>query len=67
MVRVMHSAEVPVHRGERDSVCVDIESGRHAEVFIGNGFSSLTTQVIALRLRQNLKFGGHHVVCIEAR
>ena len=51
MVRVTHSGEVPIQWGERDwSVCVDVELGRHAEVFIGNGFSSLTTQVIALRL-----------------
>jgi len=49
------SAEVPVHWpcGERDwSVCVGVEPGRHAELFIRNEFSSLTTQVIALRLRR---------------
>ena len=51
MLRVTHSAEVPIQWGERDwSVCVDVELGRRAEVFIGNGFSSLTTQIIALRL-----------------
>ena len=51
MLRVTHSAEVPIRWGERDwSVCVDVELGRRAEVFIGNGFSSLTSQVVALRL-----------------
>jgi len=51
MLRVTHSADVPIRWGERDwSVCVDVELGRRAEVFIGNGFSSLTSQVVALRL-----------------
>ena len=51
MLRVTHSADVPIAIGERDfSVCVDVELGRRAEVFIGNGYSSLSTQIIALRL-----------------
>ena len=51
MLRVTHSGDVPIAKGERDlSVCVDVELGRRAEVFIGNGYSSLSTQVIALRL-----------------
>jgi hypothetical protein len=51
MVRVTHSGDLPIARGERDwTVCVDVELGRRAEVFIGNGYSSLSTQVIALRL-----------------
>jgi len=51
MLRVTHSAEVPITAGERDwSVCVDVELARRAEVFIGNGYSSLSTQVVALRL-----------------
>jgi hypothetical protein len=32
------------------AVCVDVELARRAEVFIGNGYSSLSTQVVALRL-----------------
>ncbi|KAF8160619.1 hypothetical protein B0H34DRAFT_653897 [Crassisporium funariophilum] len=51
MLRVTQSADVPIEHGERDwAVCVDVELARRAEVFIGNGYSSLTTQVIALRL-----------------
>jgi hypothetical protein len=51
MRRVTHSADVPIQWGERDfAVCVDVELGARAEVFIGNGYSSLSTQVIALRL-----------------
>ncbi|KAF8971133.1 hypothetical protein BDZ97DRAFT_1341378 [Flammula alnicola] len=51
MLRVTHSAEVPIKWGERDlSVCVDVELASRAEVFIGNGYSSLSTQVVALRL-----------------
>lgn len=51
MLRVTHSGDVPIAKGERDwSVCVDVELARRAEVFIGNGYSSLSTQVIALRL-----------------
>ena len=50
MLRVTHSGDVPISRGERDySVCVDVELGRRAEVFIGNGYSSFSTQIVALR------------------
>lgn len=31
-------------------VCVDVELARRATVFIGNGYSSLSTQIAALRL-----------------
>lgn len=51
MRRVTHSGKVPVKWGEGDwAVTVDVELARRAEVFIGNGFSSLSTQVVALRL-----------------
>ncbi|KAF9462281.1 hypothetical protein BDZ94DRAFT_1219994 [Collybia nuda] len=51
MRRVTHSGKVPVKWGEADwAVTVDVELARRAEVFIGNGFSSLSTQVVALRL-----------------
>ena len=51
MSRVTHSGDLPIAKGQRDwSVCVDVELGRRAEVFIGNGYSSLSTQIIALRL-----------------
>lgn len=40
-----------MRNGERDwKVAVDIELARRAEVFIGNGYSSLTSQIVALRL-----------------
>lgn len=51
MKLVTHSGMLPVHRGERDwKVAVDVELARNAEVFIGNGYSSLTSQIVALRL-----------------
>jgi len=51
MKRVTHSGNVPVGWGEADwAVGVDVELARRAEVFVGNGFSSLSTQVLALRL-----------------
>lgn len=51
MLHITHSGDIPIAKGERDwSVCVDVELARRAEVFIGNGYSSLSTQVIALRL-----------------
>ncbi|KAF8893386.1 hypothetical protein BD779DRAFT_1609766 [Infundibulicybe gibba] len=51
MARITHSAMVPIHWGEADySVAVDVELARNAEVFIGIGYSSLSTQVIALKL-----------------
>lgn len=56
MLQVTHSAEVPIGWHERDwSVCVDVELGRRAEVFIGNGYSSLSTQIVALRLADGSK------------
>ncbi|KAF5328865.1 hypothetical protein D9619_011725 [Psilocybe cf. subviscida] len=57
MHRVTTSTDVGLRRGERDwAVCVDVELGRRAAVFVGNGFSSLSTQVVALRLGS--KVGG---------
>lgn len=54
MLRITHSGDLPIAKGERDwSVCVDVELARRAEVFIGNGYSSLSTQIIALRLGDN--------------
>jgi hypothetical protein len=51
MKKVTHSGLVPVWWGEADwAVGVDVELARRAEVFVGNGFSSLSTQVLALRL-----------------
>jgi hypothetical protein len=51
MKRVTHSGMLPIHLGEADfAVAVDVELARNAEVFIGNGFSSLSSQVLALRL-----------------
>lgn len=48
---VTHSGMVPVSWGERDfKVAVDIEIARHAAVFIGNGYSSLSSTIMALRL-----------------
>jgi hypothetical protein len=42
---------LPIKLGEADfAVAVDVELARNAEVFIGNGFSSLSSQVLALRL-----------------
>jgi len=58
MFRVAHSAEVATQRGKRDwSICVDIVLGRRAVVFIWNGFSSLTTERVALRFSDE---GGLH-------
>jgi len=51
MKRVTHSGLLPIRWGEGDwAVAVDVELGRRADIFIGNGFSSLSTQIIALRL-----------------
>jgi len=51
MRRTTHSDMVPIHWGESDwKVPVDVELARRAEVFIGIGYSSLSTQVLALRL-----------------
>ncbi|KAK7045565.1 hypothetical protein VNI00_007397 [Paramarasmius palmivorus] len=46
-----HTGQIPVHRGELDfAVAVDVELARQADVFIGNGYSSLSSQIVALRL-----------------
>jgi len=51
ILQITQSSDVPIQRGERDwSVCVDVELARRAAVFIGNGYSSLSTQIVALRL-----------------
>ncbi|KAG6844627.1 hypothetical protein H0H87_005484 [Tephrocybe sp. NHM501043] len=51
MKRVTHSGQVPIRWREADwAVMVDVELARRAEIFIGNGYSSLSTQVVALRL-----------------
>lgn len=51
MRRVTHSGMVPMGWGEKDwAVAVDVELARKAAVFVGTGYSSLTTQIIALRL-----------------
>lgn len=51
MKLVTHSGQVPVRWGENDfQVAVDVELGRRAEVFIGNGYSSLSSQIAALRI-----------------
>jgi hypothetical protein len=51
MRRVTHSNMVQIHWGESDwKTPVDVELARRAEVFIGIGYSSLSTQVLALRL-----------------
>lgn len=51
MKRITHSGMLPLRWGEADwAVAVDVELARRAGVFIGNGFSSLSTQVLALRL-----------------
>jgi len=49
--RVTHSGMIPLRSGENDfSIAVDMEIARRADVFIGNGYSSLSSQVIALRM-----------------
>lgn len=56
---VAHSGQLPVRWGERDwKVTVDTELARNAEVFIGNGYSSLSSQIMALRLADGT--GGTH-------
>lgn len=51
MRKITHSGMLPIQWGEVDwAVAVDVELARRADVFIGNGFSSLSTQIIALRL-----------------
>lgn len=51
MKTVTHSGTLPLRRGESDwAVAVDVELAREANIFIGNGYSSLSTQIVALRL-----------------
>jgi hypothetical protein len=51
ITRVTNSRLIPLEWGEADwTVSVDVEIARRADAFVGNGFSSLSTQVIALRL-----------------
>ncbi|KAF8210210.1 hypothetical protein K438DRAFT_2052484 [Mycena galopus ATCC 62051] len=48
---VTHSGTLPLRSGESDwAVAVDVELARRANIFIGNGYSSLSTQIVALRL-----------------
>jgi hypothetical protein len=49
--RIVHSGMIARKLGEKDwIVAADVELARNAEVFIGIGYSSLSTHVIALRL-----------------
>lgn len=51
MKSITHSGMVPYQANEQDfSVGVDVEMARRAEVFIGNGYSSLTSYIVAMRL-----------------
>ncbi|KAF9522659.1 hypothetical protein CPB83DRAFT_864130 [Crepidotus variabilis] len=51
MQAITQSSDIPIQKCERDwEVCLDEEIGRRAAVFIGNGYSSLSSQIIALRL-----------------
>ncbi|KXN90830.1 hypothetical protein AN958_03484 [Leucoagaricus sp. SymC.cos] len=53
MKRVLQSSDADKVRmwGENDyAVAVDVELARRAEGFVGNGYSSLSTQIAALRL-----------------
>ncbi|KAJ6475345.1 hypothetical protein C8R47DRAFT_1052988 [Mycena vitilis] len=56
MKTVTHSGSLPIRSGESDwAVAVDVELARKANIFIGNGFSSLSTQIVALRLATDRK------------
>lgn len=51
MVQVTQSSDIAATRGENDwKVCVDMELAVKAQAFVGNGYSSLSSQIIALRL-----------------
>ncbi|KAF6763157.1 hypothetical protein DFP72DRAFT_525512 [Ephemerocybe angulata] len=51
MMQVTQSSDLPVQRGERDwKVCVDMDLAVKADAFVGNGYSSLSSQIVALRL-----------------
>ncbi|KAJ7132771.1 hypothetical protein C8R43DRAFT_1023258 [Mycena crocata] len=59
MRAVTHSGTLPLRRGESDwAVAVDVELARKAQIFIGNGYSSLSSQIIALRLANDEKRSG---------
>ncbi|KAL0956710.1 hypothetical protein HGRIS_002832 [Hohenbuehelia grisea] len=50
-IRVVHSGMLQLAWGEGDmAVAADVEIARRADVFIGNGYSSLSSQIAALRL-----------------
>jgi len=54
MVQVTQSSDLPAGRGELDwKVCVDMELAVQAGAFVGNGYSSLSSQIIALRLSRD--------------
>jgi len=51
MRQMTHLGMLPIERDDADwAVSVDVELARRTGVFIGDGYSSLGTQVIALRL-----------------
>lgn len=53
MTRVLQSSDAQSVkiRGESDfGVALDVELARRAVGFVGNGYSSLSTQIVALRL-----------------
>ncbi|KAJ6609895.1 hypothetical protein B0H10DRAFT_2063017 [Mycena sp. CBHHK59/15] len=50
MKTVTHSGSLPIQRESDWAVAVDVELARKAYIFIGNGYSSLSSQIIALRL-----------------
>ncbi|KAJ2912421.1 hypothetical protein MD484_g8000, partial [Candolleomyces efflorescens] len=54
MVQVTQSSDLKVERGERDwKVCVDMELAVRADAFVGNGYSSLSSTIVALRLARD--------------
>lgn len=60
MRRITHSGMIPLKwSGEYDfAIAVDVELARVADVFIGNGYSSLSSQIIALRMGTQDANGG---------
>lgn len=55
MKTVSHSGTLPVRKGESDwAVAVDVELARKAQISIGNGYSSLSSQIAALRLADDV-------------
>ncbi|KAE9409131.1 hypothetical protein BT96DRAFT_962330 [Gymnopus androsaceus JB14] len=50
MRRITESSMIPIKHGEYDfTVAVDMELARWADVFVGNGYSSLSSQVVAMK------------------